>query len=225
MRCGLPSRRDRSVHPSPLDLAPVNASASIRRRGTSEHLPPSFSPSTAGSPTATTRSTPRPTPRSSRRAPADKPQSRAPAGCPKPPLTPLPPPTAPSPQRREFCFTLEGDIFVRYQSFKDAAELHSALKDRRAGPPSLARAASRARPADPRLRRRARRVPSKIDIGPVFNVDPQKRAAYTGSGERAFAPSERELVFDVARSRPPAPPPRELRPSGCGVARVSDRVR
>lgn len=39
------------------------------------------------------------------------------------------------PQRREFCFTLEGDIFVRYQSFKDATELHSALKDRRARPP------------------------------------------------------------------------------------------
>lgn len=42
-------------------------------------------------------------------------------------------------------------------------------------------------------------MPTKIDIGPVFNVDPQKRAAYAGSGERAFAPVERELVFDVAR--------------------------
>jgi DNA primase catalytic subunit len=38
-------------------------------------------------------------------------------------------------QRREFCFTLENDIFVRYQSFKDGAELHAAIsnKDRRAG--------------------------------------------------------------------------------------------
>jgi hypothetical protein len=33
-------------------------------------------------------------------------------------------------QRREFCFTLEGDIFVRYQSFKDGAELHQALRDK-----------------------------------------------------------------------------------------------
>eukprot|EP00959_Pyramimonas_sp_CCMP1952_P398079 8340885-Pyramimonas_sp.AAC.2 len=32
--------------------------------------------------------------------------------------------------RREFCFTLEGEIFVRYQSFKSASELHAALKDK-----------------------------------------------------------------------------------------------
>jgi DNA primase catalytic subunit len=38
-------------------------------------------------------------------------------------------------QRREFCFTLEGDIFVRYQSFKDGAELHQALRDKCARPP------------------------------------------------------------------------------------------
>eukprot|EP00241_Pyramimonas_parkeae_P015550 CAMPEP_0114285220 /NCGR_PEP_ID=MMETSP0059-20121206/5064_1 /TAXON_ID=36894 /ORGANISM="Pyramimonas parkeae, Strain CCMP726" /LENGTH=482 /DNA_ID=CAMNT_0001406091 /DNA_START=39 /DNA_END=1487 /DNA_ORIENTATION=- len=74
-------------------------------------------------------------------------------------------------QRREFCFTLEGDIFVRYQSFKDGAEMHAALKDR---------------------------VPEKIDIGPLYNVDPQRRAAYGAAGGAAvFAPVERELVFDV----------------------------
>lgn len=70
-------------------------------------------------------------------------------------------------QRREFCFTLDGDIFVRYQSFKDAGEMATALKDR---------------------------CPSKIDIGPVYNVDPQRRAAYQGQG---FSPVERELVFDI----------------------------
>jgi len=74
-------------------------------------------------------------------------------------------------QRREFCFTLDGDIFVRYQSFKDGTELQSALKDR---------------------------VPAKIDIGPVYNVDPAKRTAYSGLGsDRVFAPVERELVFDI----------------------------
>lgn len=74
-------------------------------------------------------------------------------------------------QRREFCFTLDGDIFVRYQSFKDGNELHAALKDR---------------------------VPAKIDIGPVYNVDPAKRTAYSGLGsDRVFAPVERELVFDI----------------------------
>ena len=60
---------------------------------------------------------------------------------------------------------------MRYQSFRDATELHAALKDR---------------------------VPIKIDIGPVFNVDPSKRAAYSGlGGDRKFEPTERELVFDV----------------------------
>lgn len=72
-------------------------------------------------------------------------------------------------KKREFCFTLDGDIFVRYQSFRDADEMKAAIKDR---------------------------CPAKIDIGPVFNVDPQKRTAYT-SGSQAFAPVERELVFDI----------------------------
>jgi DNA primase small subunit len=72
-------------------------------------------------------------------------------------------------QRREFCFTLDGDVFVRYQSFKNGQELKSAI---------------------------LKRVPSKIDIGPVYNVDPQKRAAYANQGG-GFAPQERELVFDI----------------------------
>lgn len=42
------------------------------------------------------------------------------------------------------------------------------------------------------------RVPEKIDIGPLYNVDPQRRAAYGAAGGAAvFAPVERELVFDV----------------------------
>ena len=71
--------------------------------------------------------------------------------------------------RREFCFTLDGDVFVRYQSFKNGQELRSAIQ---------------------------KRVPSKIDIGPVYNVDPQKRAAYSNAGG-GFTPQERELVFDI----------------------------
>ena len=39
------------------------------------------------------------------------------------------------------------------------------------------------------------RCPAKIDIGPVYNVDPQRRAAYSASN--GFAPQERELVFDI----------------------------
>ena len=79
--------------------------------------------------------------------------------------------------RREFCFTLDGDIFVRYQSFKDGADLANAIR---------------------------LKCPSKIDIGPVYNVDPRKRAAYTSSVSssvdsnlRAFQATERELVFDI----------------------------
>jgi DNA primase small subunit len=54
---------------------------------------------------------------------------------------------------------------------QDARELHNALKSK---------------------------VPTKIDLGPVYTQDPEKRAAYkgdtTGSG---FKPVERELVFDI----------------------------
>ena len=75
-------------------------------------------------------------------------------------------------QRREFCFTLPGDVFVRYQSFKDDKELRKELKSK---------------------------LPSKIDIGPVFNVDPSKRLAYSGGAgsDRVFAPTEREFVMDI----------------------------
>ena len=96
-------------------------------------------------------------------------------------------------QRREFCFTLENDVFVRYQSFKDCAELHAAVRDRHAC--AVRCSVPFARPYYAR-----RRCPAKIDIGPIFNVDPQKRSAYGGLGsDRVFAPVERELVFDVVR--------------------------
>lgn len=96
--------------------------------------------------------------------------------------------------RREFSFTLEQDIYVRYQSFKDQGEMEQSIKEKN---------------------------PHKIDIGPVFNVDvsfnssfkvknyvlraimsfqPAKRNAYQNLGsEKLFAPVERELVFDIVR--------------------------
>ena len=75
--------------------------------------------------------------------------------------------------RRELCFTLDGDIFVRYLSFRDASSLRAAVSSR---------------------------VPAKIDVGPVYTVDPARRAAYGGTapgGGKAFAPVEREFVIDV----------------------------
>ncbi|CAD6266862.1 unnamed protein product [Miscanthus lutarioriparius] len=72
--------------------------------------------------------------------------------------------------RREFSFTLENDIYLRFQSFDSAAELESSIKEK---------------------------CPFKIDIGPVYSVDPSKRHAYAQSGNNVFVPVERELIFDI----------------------------
>ncbi|KAH9298191.1 hypothetical protein KI387_029873, partial [Taxus chinensis] len=72
--------------------------------------------------------------------------------------------------RREFSFTLEHDIYIRFQSFQDAADMEISIKEK---------------------------CPHKIDIGAVYNVDPAKRHAYAQAGEKVFNPVERELVFDI----------------------------
>ncbi|KAL3700125.1 hypothetical protein R1sor_018147 [Riccia sorocarpa] len=73
--------------------------------------------------------------------------------------------------RREFSFTLEHDIYLRYLSFHDAAAMEAAIREK---------------------------CPHKIDIGAVYNVEPTKRTAYSSvGGDKVFSPVERELVFDV----------------------------
>ncbi|KAJ9706159.1 hypothetical protein PVL29_001627 [Vitis rotundifolia] len=72
--------------------------------------------------------------------------------------------------RREFSFTLEDDIYLRFQSFNSIHEMENSIKEKR---------------------------PLKIDIGPVYSVDPTKRHAYAQSGDNVFTPVERELVFDI----------------------------
>ncbi|KAE9596524.1 putative DNA primase, small subunit [Lupinus albus] len=72
--------------------------------------------------------------------------------------------------RREFSYTLDNDIYVRFQSFHNASELENSIKDK---------------------------CPFKIDIGPVYSVDPSKRHAYAQSGDNVFTPVERELIFDI----------------------------
>ncbi|EPS59512.1 hypothetical protein M569_15291, partial [Genlisea aurea] len=72
--------------------------------------------------------------------------------------------------RREFSFTLENDIYLRFQSFDNVAEMEKSIKEK---------------------------CPFKIDIGPVYNVDPAKRQAYAQSGDNVFRPVERELIFDI----------------------------
>ncbi|KAL0331103.1 UNVERIFIED_CONTAM: DNA primase small subunit [Sesamum angustifolium] len=66
-------------------------------------------------------------------------------------------------------FHLDNDIYLRFQSFNNVAELENAIKEK---------------------------CPFKIDIGPVYSVDPAKRHAYAQSGD-IFSPSERELIFDI----------------------------
>ncbi|XP_011028010.1 PREDICTED: DNA primase small subunit [Populus euphratica] len=72
--------------------------------------------------------------------------------------------------RREFSFTLENDIYLRYQSFNNVLQLENSIKEK---------------------------CPFKIDIGPVYSVDPAKKNAYAQSGDNVFTPVERELIFDI----------------------------
>ncbi|KAI9117054.1 hypothetical protein K1719_012053 [Acacia pycnantha] len=62
----------------------------------------------------------------------------------------------------------DNDIFLRFQSFHSAAELENSIKVK---------------------------CPLKIDIGPVYSVEPTKRHAYCQSGDNVFAPVERANFF------------------------------
>ncbi|KNE58255.1 hypothetical protein AMAG_05065 [Allomyces macrogynus ATCC 38327] len=69
--------------------------------------------------------------------------------------------------RREFSFTLDNDIYVRFQSFDSPDELRNEVLAER---------------------------PVKIDIGAVYSVKPkQKKTLLPG----AFIPKEKELVLDI----------------------------
>ncbi|CAM9961834.1 unnamed protein product [Choristocarpus tenellus] len=70
-------------------------------------------------------------------------------------------------QRREFSFTIEDDIYIRYQCFADRAEFEQQVQ---------------------------RKQPHKIDIGAVFTLAPKDHLTVKAG---AFAPVERELVFDI----------------------------
>ncbi|KAF4663528.1 hypothetical protein FOL47_005703 [Perkinsus chesapeaki] len=74
--------------------------------------------------------------------------------------------------RREFSFTLPGDIYCRYLSFHGQHDFRKALLDR---------------------------VPDKIDIGAVFNIPPTNYQQFglTGGSGGGFHPQQRELVFDI----------------------------
>ena len=69
--------------------------------------------------------------------------------------------------RREFTFTLENDVFVRYLCFKDAEEFSKAVMAR---------------------------LPERIEIGPVYTASPDKNKVLK---KDVFKPTERELIFDI----------------------------
>ncbi|RKP14995.1 hypothetical protein BJ684DRAFT_7735, partial [Piptocephalis cylindrospora] len=75
----------------------------------------------------------------------------------------------PSPNfsHREFSFTLADDIYIRYQSFKDAEALKQDL---------------------------IRLVPVKIDIGAIYTARPKEKKSLR---PEAFQTVEKELVFDI----------------------------
>ncbi|XP_059620348.1 DNA primase small subunit [Phlebotomus argentipes] len=68
-------------------------------------------------------------------------------------------------QHREFCFTYDGDVFQRYLTFDDQEHMAKEM---------------------------TAKVPSKIDIGPVMNVRPNKLGLAQNLRFR-----QRELIFDI----------------------------
>ena len=69
--------------------------------------------------------------------------------------------------KREFCFTLKDDIYLRYKSFSNVDEFKKELKAVN---------------------------PFKIDVGALYNVKPKDHKAYRHSN---FTAVEREVVFDI----------------------------
>ncbi|GAA5812478.1 hypothetical protein MFLAVUS_005934 [Mucor flavus] len=68
---------------------------------------------------------------------------------------------------REFSFTLPNDIYIRFKSFENAELLKKEIE---------------------------RLQPIKIDIGAVYSVQPKYKKTVS---EKAFKPTEKELVFDI----------------------------
>lgn len=69
--------------------------------------------------------------------------------------------------KREWSFTIEDDIYIRYQSFKTEKEFREAIQ---------------------------KRQPHKIDIGAVFTAPPKDHDSLS---PEQFRTCERELVFDI----------------------------
>jgi DNA primase small subunit len=73
-------------------------------------------------------------------------------------------------ERREFSYQLEGDIIVRFQSYKNDEEFKKEC---------------------------LRGLPHKIDIGAVFNTLPKYHNSVMNSDSKGFLPEQKEMVFDI----------------------------
>ncbi|DAZ97674.1 TPA: hypothetical protein N0F65_009675 [Lagenidium giganteum] len=69
--------------------------------------------------------------------------------------------------RREFSFTLENDVYIRYKAFHNAEEMRASM---------------------------TKTMPFKIDIGAIFSVSPADKGKVNAQD---FVPDARELVFDI----------------------------
>ncbi|KAF7795624.1 hypothetical protein EIP86_006789 [Pleurotus ostreatoroseus] len=69
--------------------------------------------------------------------------------------------------QREFAFTLQGDVYLRYQSFMNAEELKKQV---------------------------CALNPTRFEIGPMYSARPKDKKTVRPS---AFVPLQRELVFDI----------------------------
>ncbi len=73
-------------------------------------------------------------------------------------------------ERREFSFTLENDIYVRFQSYKNDEEFKKEVM---------------------------RGIPLKIDIGAVYNTQPRYHNSIAVSDSKSFTPVQKEMIFDI----------------------------
>jgi DNA primase small subunit len=75
-------------------------------------------------------------------------------------------------ERREFSFTLENDIYVRFQSFRNDQEFKKEVM---------------------------RGLPIKIDIGAIYNTQPKYHNSIISNktDSKNFIPVQKEMVFDI----------------------------
>jgi DNA primase small subunit len=73
-------------------------------------------------------------------------------------------------ERREICFTLENDAYIRFQCYSSAEEYKKEV---------------------------LRGMPFKIDIGAVYNTLPKYHKSIQANDTKGFYPEQKDLIFDI----------------------------